>query len=137
MLHRADIARGNRERGLELVVLNTAYDPRAIDPGGVVGELMAAFQKVHRGYRIPRITNEVFGEAAINVVTSSASYQVRCAFDIPHSNGHLRSVLATLTRSQAALWNTPRLSMFVYNNPTIVLTDAQRDPSAGGHRRPH
>jgi len=127
VLDLSDIARGNCERGLELVVLNTAYDPGSGDPGAVVGELMAAFQRVHRGYRIARITNEVFGDAAINIVTSSASYQVRRIFDIRHPKGHLRSALATLTRSQAAQWNTPLLSMFVYNPPSIVFTPAQRD----------
>ena len=127
IFHRDDIARRNRECGSELVVLNTAYDPGAADPGGVVGELMAAFQRVHRGYRIARITNEVFGDAAIQVVTSSASYQIRQVFEVPHTNGRLRSMLATLTRAQAVSWNTPLLSMFLYNPPAIVFTNAQRD----------
>ena len=88
---------------------------------------MAAFQRVHRGYRIARIVNEVFGEAAIDVVASSACYQIRRLFEIAHRTGCLRSLVATLTRTQAMLWNTPLLSMFVYNPPTIVFTAAQRE----------
>ena len=121
-----EIGERNAGSGVQLVVLNTAFDTGAREPDMVLGRLMAAFMETHRGYRIARIVNEVFGEAAIDVVEKSGSYDVLRHFELPMRGGNLRSLVATLTREQAAVSRTPLLAMFAYSPPCLFFTASEQ-----------
>jgi len=120
-----EIAERNDGIGLQLVVLNTAYDTLATDPDGVLGALMRAFMDIHRGYRIARIVNEVFGAAAA-VVQQSQSYEIAASWDEIAPGTNVRGLIGTLSREQAAARKNPLLAMFVYSPPRIGFTAAER-----------
>jgi hypothetical protein len=120
------IAERNACNGLQVVVANTAWDWTASEPETVLGRLISSFQDVHRGYRIARIVNEVFGETDIGVVEHSGSYEVRRIFDEIAPGVKQRSLLGTLTREQAAAWRHPLLAMFAYSPPRLFFTGAEQ-----------
>jgi len=122
----SQIAARNTDRGLQVVVANTAVDMTARDPDTVLGQLIATFLEVHRGYRIARIVNEVFGEAAVSIVADSRSYEVVRVFDLVAPGTTLRSLVGTLTRGQAAAWRNPLLPMFAYSPPRLFFTAAEQ-----------
>jgi len=107
-----------------VVVANTAIDMEAHDPDTVLGQLIAAFLEVHRGYRIARIVNEVFGDTAIAMLEDSRCYEIMQHFDLPGTN--VRSLVGTLTREQAARWKNPLLAMFAYSPPRLFFTSAEQ-----------
>jgi hypothetical protein len=120
------IARRNAAGGLQVVVVNTTIDPASCDPGTVLGAVFAAFFHVHRGYRIARCINEVFGEMAVSIVEASRSYEIRRAFELPVGRSTIRSVVGTVTREQAVAWSNPLLAMFVYSPPRLRFTHAEQ-----------
>jgi hypothetical protein len=88
---------------------------------------MQSFQDLHRGYRLARIVNEIFGRELIDVVIASRSWEERRLFrDIDGVLGY-ESHLSTLTREQAAQWRTPLLPMFVYSAPQAFFTAAEQE----------
>jgi hypothetical protein len=121
------IAARNAGGGLQLVVVNTAYDPAASDPDMVLGRMIGAFHETHRGYRLARIVNEVFGGAAMSADATARSYDVRCVFELDTPAGPLRSLVGTLTREQAARWRHPFLAMFAYSPPRLMFTRAEQE----------
>jgi hypothetical protein len=122
------IAERNATCGGQLVVVNTGYDTSAFEPHVVLGRLIGAFLDTHRGYRIARIVNEVFGEAAISVVATSGTYEVLRVFDLlTLGETPLRSLVGALTRNQAAAWMNPLLAMFAYSPPRLLFTRAEQD----------
>jgi hypothetical protein len=126
ILDRRRIAEGNSRAGLQLVVLNTNYDPDARHPDIVLGSVMASFQAVHRGYRVARIVNEVHGAEAVDVAVTSRSFEVRQRFvDVGGVKG-LSGAVLTLTREQAAEWRNPLLAMFAYSPPRIYFTEPEQ-----------
>jgi hypothetical protein len=120
----SQIAARNAGGGLQVVVANTAIDMEAHDPDTVLGQLIAAFLEVHRGYRIARIVNEVFGDTAIAMLEDSRCYEIMQHFDLPGTN--VRSLVGTLTREQAARWKNPLLAMFAYSPPRLFFTSAEQ-----------
>ena len=87
VLDRDRIAECNAGRGLQLIVVNTGIDPAAHEPDHVLGRLISAFFDTHRGYRIARIVNEVFGEMAVSIVVKSGSYEIVRIFDLSTPGG--------------------------------------------------
>lgn len=126
VLDRHGIAECNAGRGLQLVLVNTALDSHADDLDTVLGRLITAFFDVHRGYRIARIINEVFGELAISVVKDSGSYSILRIFELSTPSGPIRSVVGILTREQAAATKNPLLGMFAYSPPRFRFTGAEQ-----------
>jgi len=122
----AQIAERNVAQGLQVVVANTAFDTASRDPDTVLGQLIAAFLEVHRGYRIARIVNEVFGAAAMLIVRDSRCYEIARVFDLGHTGEPLESLVGTLTREQAAAWKNPLLAMFAYSPPRLFFTPAEQ-----------
>jgi hypothetical protein len=116
----------NAGAGLQLVVANTCYDTSAHEPDTVLGRLIGAFQEVHRGYRVARIVNEVFGEAGISVVEDSRTYEVVRIFDLQVPGRKLQSLVGTLTREQAAALKNPLLTMFAYSPPRLFFTATEQ-----------
>ena len=126
VLDRDRIAECNAGRGLQLIVVNTGIDPAAHEPDHVLGRLISAFFDTHRGYRIARIVNEVFGEMAVSIVVKSGSYEIVRIFDLSTPGGTLRSLVGTLTREQAATSKNPLLVMFSYSPPRLRFTRAEQ-----------
>jgi hypothetical protein len=126
VLDRDRIAECNAGRGLQLIVVNTGIDPAAHEPDNVLGRLIAAFFDTHRGYRIARIVNEVFGEIAISIVVNSGSYEITRIFDLPTRGQPLRCLVGTLTREQAAASKNPLHAMFAYSPPRLRFTRAEQ-----------
>jgi hypothetical protein len=126
ILNRRRIAEGNATDGLQLVVINTNYDPSTKDPDGVIGAIIAAFISVHSGFNIARIVNEVSGDAAIEVAVTSRSFDLLQRFtDIGGAKG-LSSALTVLSRERAGDTRNPLLAMFVYSPPQIFFTEAEQ-----------
>ncbi len=125
-LTRREIGEGNAGDGLELVVANCALSPAARDPATVYGIAIRSFFDVHRGYRIRRVTHEVFGDTSIQLIESSRSYEVRRTFELNTRRGALRSLVGTVTREQAAAWGNPILAMFAYSPPRLRFTAAEQ-----------
>jgi hypothetical protein len=120
------IGERNAGKGVQLVVLNTGYDTTARDSDMVLARVMAAFMETHRGYRIARIVNEVFGEAAMAVVQRSGSYEVLRTWELPVPGGKLGSLVATLTREQAAASRNALLAIFAYSPPRLFFTASEQ-----------
>jgi hypothetical protein len=121
VLGRSQVAERNAGTGLQLVVANTAYDVAAHEPDTVLGRLIAAFHDTHRGYRLARIINEVFGQAAMAVVEASRAYETIGVFEQPAPG----SLVGALTRQQAAS-STNLLAMFAYSPPRLFCTAAEQ-----------
>jgi hypothetical protein len=121
------IAQRNADIGLQVIVASTGYDSEAQDVDTVIGELIWAFHEVHRGYRIARIVNEVFGEPAISVVTGSRGYEVLRVFDLASEGSELRSLVGTVSREQAGAVKHPLLAMFAYSPPRLFFTPAEQE----------
>jgi hypothetical protein len=126
VLQRRQIAEQNAAGGLQVVVVNCALDPATDDPGTVLGAVIAAFFQVHRGYRIARIINEVFGDISVSIIESSRSYEIRRTFELPVGGAMMRALVGTLTREQAAAWSNPLLAMFAYSPPRLRFTEAEQ-----------
>jgi len=126
VLDKARIGVGNSSTGLQLVVVNSNYDPEAHDVNAVLGSLMSAFQGVHRGYRIVRIVTEVHGDHAIEAMETSRSFDIhhRCT-DVSGVKG-LSSAIGMLTREQAAAARNLLLPVFVYAPPRIFFTESEQ-----------
>jgi hypothetical protein len=125
VLAREEIGDRSAGTGLQLVVLNSNVDASGADPDSVLGLAMQSFQEIHRGYRTARIINEVFGHHAIEVVITSRCYDVQRAFGAL-AGATVSSVLATLTREDAAARHSPLLPIFVYSPPRILFTPSEQ-----------
>ncbi|HEV7583639.1 MAG TPA: hypothetical protein VGO77_25160, partial [Mycobacterium sp.] len=120
------IAERNAALGLQVVVVNCAMDPATRDPGTVLGAVIAASFHVHRGYRIARYINEVFGEMSVSIIEASRSYEIRRRFELPIDGAMMCSLVGTLTREQAVAWSNPLLAMFAYSPPRLRFTHAEQ-----------
>jgi hypothetical protein len=125
ILTRQEIGDRNAGAGLQLVVLNSNVDPTSPDLDSVLGLAMHSFQEIHRGYRTVRIINEAFGDYAIEVLIASGSYDLRQAFGVLPGTT-TASVLATLTRDDAAARHNPLLPIFVHSPPRILFTPSEQ-----------
>src|SRR5205085_1601260 len=96
VLTASDIAERNARDGMQLVVANCALPVDAFDVAMVYGTALRSFFDVHRGYRIDRVTHEVFGQRSAELIHSSHSYQVQRTFDLSTMRGTLRSLVATV-----------------------------------------
>ena len=94
------IARGNREGGLQLVVVNLACDSTAAGGPAVCGRLLHAFLEGHRGHRIERLVNEAFTPDAV-LSMESAGLRILRRFDGSSSATGLSSVVGVMTREEA------------------------------------
>lgn len=120
------IAERNAVGGLQTVVVNCAMDPATRDPATVLGAVIAASFDVHRGYRIARYINEVFGQSDVAIIEASRSYEIRRTFELQFDGGVTRSLVGTLTREQASAWSNPLLAMFAYSPPRLRFTPAEQ-----------
>ena len=125
VLSRRDIAERNAGEGLQVVVANCAVDPRTRDGATVYGLSIRSFFFVHHGYRVARITTEVFGPS-VGWVETSGSYEIRATFDLRTPRGPLPSRVATVTREQAAAWGNPILAAFAYTPPRLRFTPSEQ-----------
>jgi hypothetical protein len=121
------IAERNGGDGLQLVVTNSNIDPATRDPSTVMGAVIAATFDCHRGYRIARYVNEVFGEMAVSMVAASRSFEIRRIFELLIGGGTMRSLVGTVTREQAAASTNPLLALFAYSPPRLGFTPAEQE----------
>jgi len=126
ILERRQIAEGNANRGLNLMVLNANLDDNASDIASVFGLTISCFHDVHRGYRLARIISEVHGDSSIGIVVRSGAYEIRRHHSDVGGVAGLSSVVGTLTREQATAWSNPLLTMFVYEPPLIAFTEPEQ-----------
>jgi hypothetical protein len=127
VLHVHQIAERNAEGGLQVVVANSAFDAAAREPDVVLGRLITAFHDTHRGYRIARIIDEAFGAVPMSVVAGLGGCEVLQVFDLPVPGGTLGSLVATMTREQAAASRNPLLAVFAYSPPRLFFTAAEKE----------
>src|SRR4051812_32559976 len=120
------IAQRNAADGLQLVVANCNLHPRTRDPATVMGATIAATLDVHRGYRIARYVNEVFGDLPVSMVESSGAFDVRAVFELPVAGAKMRSLVGVITREQAAARMNPMLALFAYSPPQLHFTHGQQ-----------
>jgi len=120
------IGERNAGRGLQVVVVNCNMHPATRDPGAVLGAVIAANFHVHRGYRIARYLNEVYGEMNVSIIESSRSYEIRRIFELPVGDGTIRSLVGTVTREQATAWSNPLLALFAYSPPRLRFTPPEQ-----------
>lgn len=126
LLDRNGVAHGNAGRGLTLVVLIEGDDLIDRYPHGwerIFAKIIESFQEVHRGYRLERIIDEVFGPLAMEIVTRSAVYETVRTFD----HEALPSRAYTLSREQAVARRSLLLPMFYYDAPRVFFTVAEQE----------
>jgi hypothetical protein len=126
VLRLSQIAERNASGGLQIVVVSCGIDPAAHDPGTVYGAVIAAFFHVHRGYRVARCVNEVFGAWSVSMIEASHSYEIRRRFELAVGSSTMPSLVGTVSREQAAVWSNPVLALFAYSPPRLQLTGAER-----------
>jgi hypothetical protein len=119
------IAQRNRAGGLQTVIANCAMHPKARDQGTVLGAIIDASFHVHRGYRIVRYVNEVFG-SDVGIIESSRSYEIRRKFELRVGSSVVPSLVGTLTREQAVASSNPMLPLFAYSPPRLAFTNAEQ-----------
>lgn len=120
------IGSGNAGCGLNLFALATHIARDLQDRLPVLATLMRAFMEVHRGFQVKRIVSEVFGEADIEDVRAFGSFDTLAEFGPEHTGILVPSLVATLTREQAAARRAGLLPMFSYNRPLIGFPAAER-----------
>jgi len=132
ILDRSGVARGNAGDGLDLVVLAQGDDVFDSSPAGsnwamVLGLLINGFQATHRGFRVRRIINEVFGQFAIEVVSAGGAFPLLQRFEVKAESGSMvQSALFVLGRDEAIARRSMLLPMFTYTPPRMGFTSAEQ-----------
>jgi hypothetical protein len=126
VLHIHQIAERNAGQGLQLVVANCNIHPETRDRGTVMGATIAATLDAHRGYRIARYVNEVFGEPSVSMIQSSGAFDIRRVFELSVAGGTMQSLVGVITREQAAARMNPMLALFTYSPPQLHFTQGQQ-----------
>jgi hypothetical protein len=127
ILSTSGIAAGNAGEGLACVVLSVNVDAADPEQDSLSGLVFESFMGTHRGYRLSSIVTEAFGPTVIDTMTTSSSFERRCACEHVGGVPGLESVLFSVTREQAAAWRTPLMSSFVYAPPAARFTSAEQE----------
>jgi DNA-binding NarL/FixJ family response regulator len=122
-----DIARGNAQHGLHLVILSASFDVTSPHAAEALGLSIQATTDAHRGYRLVRFINEAIGEKNIEFLASSAAFDLVQRFNAIDGTPPLPSALFVMTRERAAERKTPILPLFVYNHPRLLFTPAEQE----------
>jgi hypothetical protein len=121
-----EIASGNTNEGLQLLVVATNIDPMFKDRSSVLGHIVGSFLDTHAGYRIVRVLNEVFGDC-VEDVRMSGVYDIQTEWDRLANGVCLKGVVGTLTRDQASEQRNPLLPIFLYNPPRIRFNATEQE----------
>jgi hypothetical protein len=126
LLDRSGIGVRNAGPGLQVVTINSSYDPQSGDLPAVLGCMVDSFQAVHKGQRLARVTVEAYGPAA-ELIRNSLSFSVRAVFNHVGGVTGLAGALATATRDRALETRDMLMSMFVYSPPRIRFTESEQN----------
>jgi hypothetical protein len=124
-----DVGLGNAGRGLDLVILNQGFDLTGFASGEwqrVAGTSMQAFFDLHRGYRVARLVNEIFGDEGVGFLERVGLGTIYRFVVASSSGAELNGASWTVTREHAEREGGFILPMFAYSPPFLGFTSAER-----------
>lgn len=133
VLSKSQIAYGNFETGLDLVVLCGCWRKGVLNKQQVQETwvlLSSAFLERHRGYRVNRVLSEVIGPEELEFVESGPPWQMVSSFEHSDPKGRLagRRYLFMLSREQAlSSAGSVMAILFQYEKPKLWLQDADQE----------
>jgi hypothetical protein len=133
VLSKSQIADGNFEAGLDLVVLCGCWRKGVLNKQQVQETwvlLSSSFLERHRGYRINRMLAEVIGPDELDFVESVPIWRMISSFEQLEPNGRSngRRYLFALSRDKAlASAGSVMAILFQYETPTLWLQDADQE----------
>ncbi len=129
------LERANAGAGLNLVIVQTGWDPSSSTPEErllIADCLMRSFQEVHRGFKLREMLNEVYGRFECEWCTSGGNWTLRSDYDryfISASDVYpteeMHPFLLGATAAEATIGSFTA-SMFAHTTPVLRFSGRQR-----------